>query len=101
MSEPVRDRAAELRALRKVQQRVAAIAFFAVAIHGVIGLIVVARVVDGQGRRDDAVILTLLSAVFAVVTVVVVRAILRKKNVFAPLWVVGSVVPSVVALFLL
>ena len=92
-----RDPAAELVALRRVQRRVGAIAFFAVAIHGVLGLIVVAHVVKGEDRGSDAVLLLVMSAVFAIVTYVVVRLILA-----APLpspWIVFAFVPTVVGFF--
>jgi Kef-type K+ transport system membrane component KefB len=84
----------QLAALRRVQRRVGAIAFFAVAIHGVLGLIVVAHVVKGEGRDSDAVLLLAMSAVFAVVTYVVVRIILGAA-VWSP-WIVLSVVPTVI-----
>jgi Kef-type K+ transport system membrane component KefB len=85
----------ELAALRRVQRRVGAIAFFAVAIHGVLGLIVVAHVVKGEGRDSDAVLLLAMSAVFAVVTYVVVRLILAAR-LWAPGWIALSVVPTVI-----
>lgn len=83
-----------LDALRRVQRRVGAIAFFAVAIHGVLGLVVVAHVVEGEGRRADAVLLLVMSAVFAVVTYVVVRLILAAP-VWSPVWLVLAMVPTV------
>lgn len=92
---PASDHAAQLAALRRVQRRVGAIAFFAVAIHGVLGLIVVAHVVKGEGRGSDAVLLLVMSAVFAVVTYVVVRTILGAR-VWAPGWIALSVVPTVI-----
>ena len=85
----------ELVALRRVQRRVGAIAFFSVAIHGVIGLIVVAHVVKGEGRDSDAVLLLVMSAVFAVVTYVVVRLILGAR-LWAPGWIALSVVPTLI-----
>jgi Kef-type K+ transport system membrane component KefB len=90
--------AEQLAALRRVQRRVGAIAFFAVAIHGVLGLIVVAHVVKGEGRDADAVLLLVLSAVFAVVTYVVVRVILGAR-LWSPVWIALSVVPTVVGVF--
>ncbi|AWB91076.1 hypothetical protein [Aeromicrobium chenweiae] len=89
--------AERLAALRKVQRRVGAIAFFSVAIHGVLGLIVVAHVVQGQGRSADAVLLLALSALFAVVTYVVVRVILGAK-LMSP-WIPLAFLPTVVGLF--
>jgi len=100
MSAIARDRAAELAALHKVQRRVAAIGFFAVAMHGVIGLAVVAQIIDGQGRHSDAVLLVCMSGVFALVTYVVVRTILRRR-LWSPIWIVISLVPTAVALALL
>jgi len=87
----------ELAALRRVQRRVAAIAFFAVAIHGVLGLVVVAHVVKGEGRDSDAVLLLALSAVFALVTYVVVRLILAARVWSA--WLPLAFVPTVVGIF--
>lgn len=89
--------AEQLVALRKVQRRVAAIAFFAVAIHGVIGLVVVAEVVKGEGRDSDAILLLVMSAVFAVVTYVVMRLILGAKmwSAWAPL----SLLPTIIGFF--
>lgn len=89
--------AEQLFALRRVQRRVAAIAFFAVAIHGVLGLIVVAEVVKGQGRDADAVLLLVMSAVFAIATYVVMRLILgaRVWSAWAPL----SLLPTIIGFF--
>ncbi len=85
----------QLAALRRVQRRVGAIAFFAVAIHGVLGLIVVAEVVHREGRGSDAVLLLVMSGVFAVVTYVVVRLILAAR-LWSPPWIVVSVIPTVI-----
>jgi asparagine N-glycosylation enzyme membrane subunit Stt3 len=90
--------AEQLAALRRVQRRVGAIAFFAVAIHGVLGLIVVAHVVKGEQRDADAVLLLVLSAVFAIVTYVVVRAILAAR-LWSPGWLAVSLVPTVIGFF--
>jgi hypothetical protein len=87
--------AEQLAALRRVQRRVGAIAFFAVAIHGVLGLIVVAHVVKGEARDSDAILLLVLSGVFAVVTYVVVRIILGAR-VWSPVWIPLSLVPTVI-----
>ncbi|MRJ75288.1 hypothetical protein GEV29_01940 [Aeromicrobium sp. SMF47] len=92
-----RSTAEQLVALRRVQRRVAAIAFFAVAIHGVLGVIVVAHVVQGQGRSADAILLLAMSAVFALVTYVVVRIILGAK-LMSP-WIPLAFLPTVVGLF--
>jgi hypothetical protein len=96
MTTVVRDRAAELEALRTVQRRVAAIAFFAVAIHGVIGLAVVAQVINGQGRHSDAMMLAFMSGVFALVTYAVVRTLLRRR-LWSPVWIVAALIPTAVA----
>jgi hypothetical protein len=88
----------QLIALRRVQRRVGAIAFFAVAIHGVLGLIVVAHVVKGEGRDADAVLLLVMSAAFAVVTYVVVRLILAAR-LWSPAWIVLSLVPTATGFF--
>ncbi|MCL3817463.1 hypothetical protein [Aeromicrobium wangtongii] len=97
MSTQSRSTAEQLVALRRVQRRVAAIAFFAIAIHGVIGLVVVAEVVKGQGRASDAVLLLAMSAVFGVVTYVVTRLILGAR-VLSP-WLALAFVPTVVGIF--
>lgn len=90
------DRAAQLVALRKVQRRVAALGFFAVAVHGVIGLAVVGNIVDGQGRHGDAVMLTIMSGVFALITYGVVRTILQ-RSLWSPAWMIIAILPSVFA----
>ncbi|MCW2800233.1 MAG: hypothetical protein JWQ70_1705 [Aeromicrobium sp.] len=100
MTAVVRDRAAELEALRTVQRRVAAIAFFAVAMHGVIGLAVVAQIIDRQGRHSDAIILVFMSGVFALVTYAVVRTILRRR-LWSPPWLAVALAPTVVAAVML
>lgn len=90
--------AEQLIALRRVQRRVGAIAFFAVAMHGVLGLIVVAHVVKGEGRDADALLLLIMSGVFAVVTYVVVRLILAAK-IWSPAWIAVSVIPTIIGFF--
>lgn len=96
MTAEVRDRAAELAALRKVQRRVAAIGFFAVAVHGIIGLAVVGNIVDGQGRRGDAVMLTVMSGVLALITYGIIRTILQ-RSLWSPIWMLIAIAPSVYA----
>ncbi len=100
MTAVARDRAAELAALHTVQRRVGAIAFFAVAIHGVVGLAVVAQIINGQGRHSDAILLASMSGVFAIVTYAVVRTILRRR-IWSPIWIVVALAPSAVALAML
>jgi len=91
-----RDRAAELAALRKVQRRVAAIGFFAVAIHGIVGLLVVGHIVNGQGRHGDAVVLTVMSGVLALITYGIVRTILQRR-LWSPVWILAAITPAVIA----
>lgn len=67
----------EAKALNRVQRRVAAIGFFAVAEHGIIGLIVAASIiVDEPGRRGDAIGLLVMAAIVSAITYVVMRTIL-------------------------
>jgi hypothetical protein len=91
-----RDRAAELAALRKVQRRVAAIGFFAVAVHGIVGLAVVGHIVEGQGRHGDAIMLTVMSGVLALITYGIVRTILQRP-VWSPVWMLAAITPTVIA----
>ena len=88
---------AEMVEFRRVQRRVGAIGFFAVAIHGVLGLIGVAHVLVGQDRHDDAVVLTLMSGVVAILTCVVVRLILDVRPWSWP-WIALALAPTVAAL---
>ncbi|MFD1825686.1 MULTISPECIES: hypothetical protein [Mumia] len=90
-------REAELAALRKVQRRVAAIGFFAITVHGVLGCIGLAFVLDGQGRHGDAIAITLMSGVIAAITFVGVRLIL-KRSLWSPMWIPIAAAPTVVAL---
>ena len=96
MTTDVRDRAAELLAFRKVQRRVAAIGFFAVAVHGIIGLAVVGGIVDDQGRRGDAIMLTVMSGVLALITYGIIRVILQ-RGLWSPVWLAIAVAPTVIA----
>ncbi len=96
MSVDVRDRAAQLVALRKVQRRVAAIGFFAVAVHGILGLAIVGGIVDGQGRRGDAIMLTMMSGVLALITYAIIRTILQ-RHLWSPIWIAVALSPAVVA----
>lgn len=90
-------RQAEIRALDKVRRRVTAIAFFAVTSHGVFGLIGVAHVLVGQDRHDDAVILTVMSGVVALIVCAGTRAILGATP-FSARWSLVSLLPTVAAL---
>jgi uncharacterized membrane protein YoaK (UPF0700 family) len=90
--------AEETRALQVVRRRTTAICFFVVAIHGVIGLVVVADVIARQGRQSGAVVLVVLSAFLAIGISVAVRAILAARPVFSWPWVLVSLVPSAAGL---
>ncbi|EFQ82154.1 hypothetical protein HMPREF0063_12678 [Aeromicrobium marinum DSM 15272] len=91
--------AAELAALKRVQRRVAGIAFFSIAIHGVLGLIGGAHaIVDDPGRRTDAILLLVMSGVFAVVTLVVTRVILGRSP-FTWYWWPVAFVPTIAGSF--
>ncbi|MEO6605745.1 MAG: hypothetical protein ABIN55_09035 [Aeromicrobium sp.] len=96
MTTEVRDRAAELVALRRVQRRVAAIGFFAVAIHGILGLAIVGHIVDGQGRRSDAIMLTVMSGVLALITYGIIRTILQRR-LWSPVWMLIALAPTAIA----
>lgn len=87
-------REAEAAALLRVQQRVASIGVFAVAIHGVFGTIAGAYVVHGQGRQGAAWGLLCMSAVIALLTCTGIRLILRRR-LWSPLWICISLVPAV------
>lgn len=91
-------RQAELRALDKVRRRVVAIGFFAIASHGVFGLIGVAHVLVGQDRHDDAVLLTIMSGIVALIVCAATRAILGARRPLSLPWAVLSVLPTVAAL---
>ncbi len=90
--------AEETRALQVVRRRTTAICFFVVAIHGVVGLVVVADVIARQGRQSGAVVLVVMSAFLAIGISVAVRAILAARPVFSWPWVLVSLVPSVAGL---
>ncbi|MGH3457593.1 hypothetical protein [Aeromicrobium sp.] len=89
-------RATEAASLNRVQRRVAAIAFFAFAVHGVFGVIGAAYVLEGQDRHGDAVGLTVMSGVIALIVYVVMRTILGAK-LWSPAWIVLAFVPTVAA----
>jgi len=90
----------EARALDRVRRRVTAIGFLAVASHGVFGLIGVSYVLLGQDRRSDAMLLTLMSGVVALIVCAATRAILGTRP-FSVTWSLISLVPTVAALVLL
>lgn len=94
MSTSTRER--EAQALDRVRRRVTAIGFFAVASHGVFGLIGVSYVLVDQDRRGDAVLLTLMSGVVALIVCAATRAILGRRPFSIP-WSVASLAPTVAA----
>jgi Flp pilus assembly protein TadB len=89
-------RAAETASLHRVQRRVAAIGFIAVAGHAVLGLIGVAYLREQDGRHADAVGLSIMSGVVAAIVYVVMRLILGGK-LWSPAWIVVALAPSVAA----
>jgi hypothetical protein len=84
-------------ALDRVRRRVTAIGFFAVASHGVFALIGVSFVLVDQGRRGDAMMLTIMSGLVAVIVCAATRAILGARPV-SPGWLAASLVPTAAAL---
>jgi hypothetical protein len=90
----------EAQALDRVRRRVTAIGFFAVASHGVFGLIGVSYVLLGQDRRSDATLLTLMSGVVALIVCAATRAILGTRP-FSVIWSVISLTPTAAALLLM
>jgi hypothetical protein len=84
-------------ALNRVQRRVAAIGFFAVAVHAVFGLIGVAYVRENDGRHTDAVGLAVMSFVVALIVYAVIRLILGAK-IWSPVWLAIALLPSIAAL---
>ena len=89
-------RAAETASLHRVQRRVGAIGFFAVAVHAVLGVIAAAYIREGQGRHGDAIGLTVMSAILAVLVYSVVRTILGAK-LWSPPWIALALTPTVAA----
>jgi predicted lysophospholipase L1 biosynthesis ABC-type transport system permease subunit len=89
-------RTQEAVALDRVRRRVTAIGFFAVASHGVFGLIGVSYVLLNQDRRSDAVLLTLMSGIVALIICAATRAILGTRPFSLP-WSLASLAPTVVA----
>lgn len=90
----------EAKALDRVRRRVTAIGFLAVASHGVFGLIGVSHVLLDQNRRSDALLLTLMSGVVALIVCAATRAILGRRP-FSAVWSLASVVPTAAALLLM
>lgn len=86
----------EAQALDRVRRRVTAIGFFAVASHGVFGLIGVSYVLVGQDRYSDAALLTFMSGVVALIVCAATRAILGRRPFSVP-WSIASIAPTVAA----
>lgn len=87
--------ATRLVALNRVQRRVAAIGFFAVAEHGIAGLIVAASIiVDEPGRRGDAIGLLVMATIVSAITYVAMRKILGGRLV-SPWIVLAAIAPVV------
>lgn len=86
-------RAAEKAALVRVQRRVGAIGFFTIGEHGIIGVIVAAHVLDGQGRHGSAVGLMVMSGVMALIVYAVTRTILGAR-LWSPAWIALALVPT-------
>jgi hypothetical protein len=86
----------EVQALDRVRRRVTAIGFLAVASHGVFGLIGVSYVLVGQERQGDAMLLTFMSGIVALIVCGATRAIIGTRP-FSILWSVVSLVPTVAA----
>jgi hypothetical protein len=89
-------RAAKAASLLRVQRRVGAIGFFAIAVHGVFGVIGGAYVLEGQGKHGSAVGLTVMSGVIALVVYAVTRTILAAP-LWSPAWIALAVTPTVAA----
>ena len=90
-------RRVEAAALVRVQRRVGAIGLFAVAVHAVFGVIAAAHIREGQGRHGDAIGLTVMSAILAVLVYTVVRIILGAK-LWSPAWVALALTPTAAAI---
>ena len=87
------DTASKMLALNRVQRRVAAIGFFAVAEHGLVGLIVAASIiVDEPGRRGDAIGLLVMATIVSAITYVAVRVILGGR-LLSPWIVIALIAP--------
>lgn len=92
MSQPTKDAIA----LDRVRRRVTAIGFLAVTVHGVFGLIGVSYVLLDQDRRADAMLLTVMSGIVAMIVCAATRAILGTRPFSLP-WSLASLVPMVAA----
>ena len=92
MNQPTKDAIA----LDRVRRRVTAIGFLAVTVHGVFGLIGVSYVLLDQDRRADAMLLTVMSGIVAMIVCAATRAILGTRPFSLP-WSLASLVPLVAA----
>ncbi|MDO9377262.1 MAG: hypothetical protein Q7T56_00330 [Nocardioidaceae bacterium] len=100
MSGPRRPTPAPQTSIDRVRRRVGAVGLFSITIHGVLGLVGGAYVVDRDGRSTDAAWLLVISAVIGILTVVGVRVILGRPPV-SVLWSVVAVLPAAVAAFVI
>lgn len=90
---PTTDTTGPLAALNRVQRRVAAIGFFAVAEHAILGLIVAASIIiDEPGRRGDAVGLLVMATILSAIVYVVMRLILGGR-LLSPWIVLAAAAP--------
>lgn len=88
------DTATKMVALNRVQRRVAAIGFFAVAEHGIVGLIVAASIIiDEPGRRGDAIGLLVMATIVSAITYVVMRLILGGR-LLSPWIAIAAIAPA-------
>ena len=92
MNQPTKDAIA----LDRVRRRVTAIGFLAVTVHGVFGLIGVSYVLLDQDRRADAMLLTVMSGIVAMIVCAATRAILGTRPFSRP-GSLASLVPMVAA----
>lgn len=86
----------DLNSLDVVRRRVLAIGFLSIVLHGVVALIWLGIIYRNDGRTSDSIIMFVMSAVVALVSYGVTRVILGKK-IWSPIWIVVSLVPTVVA----
>ncbi len=89
-------RAKEAYELKKVQQRIAAIIFFTISYHCVFALIVLAKIIQNQGRPGDAYGLVFMSGVLALMVACGVRKILGHPMLSA-IWTPLALAPPVIA----
>ncbi len=90
------ERARAAYALKKVQQRTAAIIVFSIAYHCVFALIAVAKVIQNEGRNGDAYGLVFMSGVLALLMTCGIRGILGHR-ILSPLWTPLALAPPIIA----